>query len=208
MFEAEYLSDSPPPTLKTIIKPDPACTSCQGSGYVKPEGRTAFVKCGCIVKQEALQYLTDVYAGASYVKQFNPAQMQQHKLLRFEAAPQTTFKTCVKSFLLNTGMKYSHATVSAQDVLHAYLKSSELPDWRKLSSVDLLILYLVTDPKNGSYGRIMESLVESRNRHGLATWVYSKHPVSSPAFSESYQREFATYVSEHFRPFKLTSQAS
>lgn len=202
--EAATISDLPTPPPNAIIKPDPSCTACGGSGYVKPEGRPSFVKCGCVVKQEALQYLTDVYAGATFAKTLNPAPLLANKLLRFEAVAQPSFKTLVKSFLLNTGMKHSHATVSAREVLDAYLTNPGEPTWRNLCRVDLLILYLVTDPKNGSYGKIMESLIEDRTRHGKSTWIYSKFPVTQPNFAESYQREFATYITENFRPFKLS----
>lgn len=185
-----------------VIKADSACPSCSGVGYVKAESGP-YQKCGCIVKQEALAYLTPVYADATWTKTFDAAMAEKHLRLRFEGA-QTVFKGAVKSFLLNSGMKYSHRTVTAHDVLQAYLTDSETRDFYKLKTTDFLVLYLVSDPPNKSYGKIMTSLIESRLLTKKITWVYSIHPTNLNAFGEAYQSDFGKYLSETFALFKAT----
>ncbi|WP_038934301.1 hypothetical protein [Bradyrhizobium japonicum] len=150
------------------------------------------------MKQEALRYLSDIYSGASYIRTLDPTPLLDTKKLRFDNVAQGRFKMVVKSFLLNTGMKFTHSTASGYDIVQAYLTNTDEMLFDRAKAVDLLILYLVSDPKNGHYGNILTSLIEARDLRNKHTWLFSLTTPDSPSFRSTYQPEFADYVGKQF----------
>lgn len=143
-------------------------------------------ECSCKLRERAINYLTPMYASAQYTKTFDASRIVGKNLY---LPPDTNLKSFVKSFLLNTGMVFTHKTVSAYDVLQAYLTNVTDSEFYGLREVDILILYLVQDPSNKSYGQIISSLIQSRTMMQKATWVHSKLPKDSVAFSNMYGLE-------------------
>ena len=136
---------------------DSSCPKCRGNRYfINEQGKQQ--ECECVLRERALTYLTPTYASASYIKTFKADALRGENIL-LEGQPQSVFKTIAKSFLLNTGMSYHHETVTAHDVMQAYLTNTDTKELFRLTDVDLLILFLVHDPANRSYGQVLSSLL-------------------------------------------------
>lgn len=187
------------PTLPTIsaslFRAVPDCPECHGRGYVwKGEQQ---LKCACLLKQEALYYLTSTYAEAKYIKEFDPKPLLGKNLL-LQTTKQGLYKSVFKSFLLNTGMRFSHDTVSGYDVMQAYLTNSESNEFTRLSTLDTLMLYLVADPMNRSYSNVLTSLIQKRTFNQKATWVYTPYKIKEGIFTNLYGVELAEYLDTNF----------
>lgn len=177
------------------IRPLADCPECKGTGFTAQENGRQGQQCLCVLKQEALRYLGDIYASASFIKTLDVTPLVGKNLL-LQDKTQTQFKSIVKSFLLNTAMRNSHSTASGYDVVQAYLTNSDSNEFTRLKSVDLLVLYLNADPNNKAYGNILTSLINDRmfkNRH---TWIYTPAPVKSAQFRFTYGEDFANFVSD------------
>jgi len=177
---------------------------CNGKGRV-PGKKKGTVRCACLLRQEAIIYLTDIYANAKYIKGLN-ANLLKGKNLFIDQDAQRTFKAAIKSFLLNTGMKYRHMTVSAHDILTFYLGKMEGPEYRTMESIDILILYLVADPRSKSYGDIIISILEKRNLRNLPTWVFTNKLISSQQFKDAYSIKLSNFLTKNFNPLRGLSK--
>lgn len=192
------MTSSPDPA--SPLKPQPDCPECRGTGAVTlAEGRRQ--KCVCILKQEAQRYLTPTYADARYIKTLDTQPLMGKNILI--PGDLSTLKSLVKSFLLNTAMKYQHETKSGYDVMQAYLNNSETAEFSNLCRVDFLVLYLVVDPFNRSYSNVLCSLLEKRAYYNIPTWVYSPTPVHTEKFRGLYGEEFAETIRLKFQALKV-----
>lgn len=180
------------------VFPKPDCTDCGGMGQVRPEGAKAYHKCGCVLVQEAHQYLTTTYKGATYIKALNYKDFLKKINYRFEGMPTSRFKSYVKSFLLNSGMRFTHRTVTPQEIITAYVSSDGKSDFVNMKQVQLLILFVHIDPPNRQYGSIMTSIIEERKLRGLPTWLYTPGSVSTTAFGNTYSPEFQALITGSF----------
>lgn len=187
------------------IKPNKNCQFCKGKGQVpgKKEGTT--IKCSCMVRQEAIRYLTDIYANAKYIKGLN-AQVLEGKNLFIDRDPQRTFKAAVKSFLLNTALKYDHTTVSAHDVLYYYLGDQGSFNFKRIQTIDFLVIYLVADPANKIYGDLLVSVLEKRSFIDLPTWIFTDKGVDSKFFQDKYSIKLSNYILKNFTPLRGISK--
>lgn len=183
------------PDIIQPVRPDADCADCHGSGWItEARGRR---ECNCVLKQRALQYLTPTYADAKYMRNFVPTAVRGNNIL-IAGASQAAYKSLIKSYLLNTGMTLKHRTVTAYEVMQAYLTNSERGDFSALASVDLLILYLAHDPHNRSYANVLGSLIERRDFERKDTWIYTPHKITDSAFTHLYSDEFAKWVATKF----------
>lgn len=179
----------------TLFRATTDCPSCHGRGYVWSD--TQQLKCNCLLKQEALYYLTPTYADAKYIKTFNPEPLIGRDVL-LQGDAQSTYKAIFKSFLLNTGMKFTHATTSGYDVMQAYLTNTEGAEFTRLATLDVLLLYLVADPMNRSYSNVITSLIQKRSFLKKATWVYTPYKVKDAIFTNLYGLELAEFLDKNF----------
>lgn len=167
------------------------CPDCQGTGHILIDG--AVHECQHILREKAIAYLTPYYADSSYMNSLDVEQLRDKNLTFINNAQ---FKTVVKSFLLGTGMVYSHRSATAYEILQAYLTNSDDREFTKMGDVDLLFIYLSQDPKNGHYGQIISSLIINRNMKGKKTWINSRNPLNSPDFVRMYGGELETTLNE------------
>lgn len=185
------------PTISTaLFRAQADCPECAGRGYVL-SADTQQRKCSCLLKQEALHYLTPTYAEAKYMKEFDPKPLAGKNIL-LQSNPQALYKSIFKSFLLNTGMKYSHATVSGYDVMQAYLTNTDGSEFTRQSELDVLLLYLVADPMNRSYSNVITSLIQKRTFNQKATWVYTPSKISDAIFTNLYGQELSEFINKNF----------
>ena len=176
---------------------DPNCEICKGLGYEPTAFRGTRRKCVCLLKKEVPIYLTPVYANAKYIDTFQVDSVVNKDILMM-SCPQPQFKSFFKSFLLNTGMKYSHQTVFAHDVMQAYLSRDDENAYTALSRFDILVIFLVIDPPNKAYAQILISLLEKRAMHGRVSWIFSQNELKSEKFQNLYSSEFAEFVESKF----------
>ena len=159
-------------------------------------------ECPCVLKNRALNYLTPEYASALYTKTMNVARLEGKDLFMF---PSGNYKTLVKSFLLNTGMRYTHSTVSAYDIMQAYLGQAGEGVWQRLQNVDLLVLIMQLDPPNRAYTEVVGSMIQSRNRIGKRTWAVARDSYDSTSFKQAYGMIGEVFAECNFTSFKLNS---
>jgi hypothetical protein len=183
------------------LRPVKDCPHCQGVGFmmsrVKPGGPPRFVKCICLIQQEAIAYLTPQYASAKWNKAI-PVEPFRHKNLLFRNYKEDEFQGIVKSFLLNTGMVFTHLSLTARDVVDASIdKEGHFPDvWKDMRTVDIFILLLDTDPHNSQYALYLMSLCKERQRQKKVTWVWSRWSLQSATFHETYGSAFANFLED------------
>ena len=170
------------------------CGKCD-NGYIMQDGKR--VECLCMLKARAKEYLTPTYLNAKYMRDLEVAPLVDNNIL-LDTVSQDYFKSLAKSFLLNTGMKYRHLTVTGYDCLQAYLTNSESGIFEHYSTIDLLFLYLAFDPKCNSYGLIFTSLLEKRNLNRKPTWIFSNTSINSNAFLERYGDKLSEYCKKNF----------
>jgi len=112
------------------------------------------------------------------------------------------FKSLVKSFLLLTGMKYSHNTVTGGEVCEAYFDREV--GLRAYTRPDLLILVLGRDGKSGAYRTVLPSLLTQRVDIGnKMTFIFSYTPLKSHKFSDSYGTDLVEIIDSSFNPVAL-----
>jgi hypothetical protein len=187
------------------IKPLETCPECHGQGFIPAPGVAETVtKCPCLIRAEAIEYLTPLYATAEWNPDFQTAPFIDRNVL-CQYYSEAAFQKIVKSFLLGTFTKYRHYTVTASALIAAFYASpGDEPvspsDGRasvaygQLRDVDLCILYLVTDPPNRHYGAVLTSLLQERNRYHRPTWIYTPNPIASATFQGLYGAAFAAVL--------------
>lgn len=167
------------------------CAQCRGTGHILVDGNVH--ECPHVLRDKAIEYLTPVYEQALYSRDLDVRPLKDKSLL---IVNNMKAKTLVKSFLLNTGMIYSHKSVSAYDILQAYLTNSESRDWTALLNVDLLFIYLIQDPKNGHYGQIIGSLLHAREQQGKKSWVIARNDLNTTDSIRMYGNEIQDTLQE------------
>lgn len=184
------------PVASTSINPKNVeyCGECD-HGYIMRDGKK--MECLCVLKARAREYLTSTYMDAKYDRGVDPSVLE-HRNILMDTVSQPYFKSLVKSFLLNTGMKYRHITVTAYDCLQAYLTNSETHLFDSYGKIDFLVLYLAFDPRCSSYGVITTSLLEKRAMNKLPTWIFSNYSISSGVFLEKYGDNLSSYCKKNF----------
>jgi hypothetical protein len=187
------------------VKPLATCPECHGEGYLPVPGVAETVmKCACLIRAEAIEYLTPLYVKAEWNPDFRTAPFIDRNVL-CQYYCEAAFQKIVKSFLLGTFLKYRHCTVTAAALIAAYYANPDeepvsTSDGRasvaygQLRHVDLCILYLVTDPPNRSYGAVLTALLLERNRYHRPTWIYTPNPIASAAFQGLYGAAFAAVL--------------
>src|SRR3712207_5715022 len=106
---------------RSVPAPDHDCPRCRGKGFVP--GASKAQECNCILKQRALAYLTPTYGpGIAGDPAFRPepylgkdvvvANPVRLPVGRFGQAA----RAVVKAFLLTTGMRLTHRTLTPYDV--------------------------------------------------------------------------------------------
>jgi hypothetical protein len=161
-------------------------------------------KCECLIRAEAIEYLTPLYAAAEWNPDFQTAPFIDRNVL-CQYYSEAAFQKIVKSFLLGTVMKYRHCTVTASALIAVfYANPGDEPvsaaegratvAYGQLRDVDLCILYLVTDPPNRHYGAVLTSLLQERNRYHRPTWIYTPNPIASATFQTLYGAAFAAVL--------------
>ena len=187
--------DSYKPQLYTPHPPKPQfCGKCD-NGYVTVDGKK--VECLCQLKAKAQTYLTPTYVNAKYLRDLNVTPFLGKNIL-LDTVPQEQFKSLFKSFILNTGMKFKHMTVTGYDCLQAYLTNTEAHIFDQYVHIDLLVLYLAYDPRCNSYGTIFTTLLEKRSLVKRPTWIYSNTSINSNIFLEKYGDKLVNYCRENF----------
>jgi len=167
---------------------------------IKRGGRNR--KCDCVIKAEAIGYLTPLYAGAQYLKHLDPRSLRGSDIL-IQRYPMSSFKSLAKSFLLNTGMQLSHRSLSGYEIIQAYLDfSGESEKFSDFVRPDLLILLLGFDPPNKLYGKVLTALLKQRELQDRKTWIYTTAPLSAVAFRDTYTAAFVDLVAKQFREIK------
>lgn len=167
------------------------CPDCRGTGHILIDG--AVHECTHILREKAIAYLTPIYADSAFSGSLDVKQLEGKNLTFINNGK---FKLVVKSYLLGTGMIYSHKSASAYDILQAYLTNSEDREFTRMADVDLLFIYLSQDPRNGHYGQIISSLLQTRNLKGKKTWINSRHPINSSDFIKMYGGELEGTLTE------------
>jgi hypothetical protein len=186
------------------IKPLATCPEGHGEGYLPvPDVDETVIKCPCLVRAEAIDYLTPLYAAAEWNPDFQTAPFIDRNVL-CQYYGEAAFQKIIKSFLLGTVMKYRHCTVTASALIAAYYASpGEEPvstdgraseSYGQLRHVDLCVLYLVTDPPNRHYGAVLTALLLERNRYHCPTWIYTPNPIASATFQGLYGAAFAAVL--------------
>lgn len=170
------------------------CGKCD-HGYIMRDGKR--MECLCVLKAKAREYLTPTYMDAKYDRGVDPSKLEGRNIL-MDTVTQPYFKSLVKSFLLNTGMKYKHLTVTGYDCLQAYLTNTETHIFDWYAKIDFLILYLAFDPRCSSYGVIITSLLEKRAMNKIPTWIFANYSISSNVFLERYGDNLSMYCKRNF----------
>jgi hypothetical protein len=172
------------------------CPDCQGSGFVAVPGEPEIVvKCTCLVKREALQYLTPVYAAATWDPSLDASSWAGQNLL-LEACRESAFKGFVKSLLLNYALakQFSHLTVTPRGVMDAFFNPEGRAREDRLYRVDYLFLLCGTEPRNSHYAPTLISLLNERQRWQRPTWVCTREKLNLSAFTGIYGAEFAAFL--------------
>jgi hypothetical protein len=94
-----------------------------------------------MVKREALEYLTSVYAAATWDRNLDASAWAGLNLL-LEACRESAFKGFVKSFLLNYALaqRFAHLTVTPRGVMDAFFNPAGRDREDQLYRVDYLFL--------------------------------------------------------------------
>jgi hypothetical protein len=193
-------------------QPSGPCPDCQGSGFVTVPGEPeTVVKCACLVKREALQYLTPLYAAATWDPSLDASAWAGLNLL-LEACRESAFKGFVKSFLLNYALaqRCSHLTVTPRGVMDAFCNPERRDREDQLYRVDYLFLLCGTEPRNSHYAPTLISLLNERQRWQRQSWVCTREKLNSSTFTGTYGADFAAFLTSteaRFQRVRLKGEA-
>jgi hypothetical protein len=186
--------DDDPPIL--IDEPrftlDAACPTCHGTGVME-EGRR-LLECTCVLRQRISHYLTPQYGPEISWHHNFPREQFMHMDVLLEntgALREPLYRelalAAVKSFLLVTGQRFSHRTLTPYDIFLLYLANLKERGLDNLAShVDVLIIRFGIDPPNNSYQSVLPWLIRRRRDLGLSTWILSAMPPNTDAFEKNY----------------------
>ena len=189
--------------MTEIISPLADCPDCHGKGFIPGSDSQKSKECDCVTRQEILHYLTPEYANRNIhldpkfpLAQFSDLLKQD---LIFKDYPLLRFREKIKSYLARSWLfepetRKSHLTVSAWDVVQAYMRSDHNVKIEDIRAVDLFILLLDNDPRNSSYSEYLMLVIKERQRMGKRTLIWSRHNPGSEAFINLYGEPFAQWL--------------
>jgi hypothetical protein len=180
-----------------VMSGDPACPICGGLGTVEVSQRQRR-DCECVIRARAIRYLTPAYAGERWIKSMKVESIEGGMQLLIQDTTDPVFKTLVKSFLLNTGMRYDHETATGYDVIQGWIRNGETGMLSRYQTVPLLLLRLAGDYRNAAYSETLVPLLQERLQMGLRTWVFVPFGVKRDQFAQNYQAEVQRYIVENF----------
>ena len=174
------------------------CDKCEDSGYIIVDNK--YVECVCQLENKVRKYLTHYYRPTSvqYRKNFNAEKYDKTNIL-IDRMSEDEFKSYVKSFLLNTGMKYKHATVDTDCIFHNWWTKNQIPAYMELQNMPFLIISLKDIIKNKFSAGVIKDLLEKRAFERNFSWIFCKFPVDSQKFYETYSKDTAEYIQNHFQ---------
>ena len=113
--------DVPIPIDEPQFTLDPACPTCHGTGVMQEGSR--LLECTCVLRQRIAHYLTTQYGPEISWHHNFPAEQYMHKDVLIENTGQWSVSefrrlafAAVKSFLLLTGRRFSHRTLTPYEV--------------------------------------------------------------------------------------------
>lgn len=175
---------------------------CGGLRYTVGEDGV-YKECKGVLVHRLRKYLTPMYHNLPNLP-LNTARYED-KSLYYQGVKSVAFKRFVRNFLLLTGAKYSHATLTGQDIIEAYVGNPNAEaTMEHIMAVDYLILYLDNDPPNVVYDEVLTMLLEKRAMKGKTVWVYSRLKVESPPFTNKYGIEFSKRLCDKTRFIEVT----
>lgn len=174
---ADISDDIELPSAGPVFGPAPDCPCCRGSGVVR-EAR-GLLECTCLLRQRAVHYLTPRYGpGITWDADFDPKAYQGRDVIIRNPArlsiPQfrQAAYSAVKSFLLTTGMRLSHSTLTPYDVFRHLFKTDDTQALHELSrALDVLVLIFEGDEPRETYATQLPWLIRKRRDEGVATWL-------------------------------------
>ena len=174
--------------------PKAGCELCGGEGYVRnPEDIAQMQFCDCVLRNNALEYL-GTHRNANLIKSV-PLDLMERRNVLIDNTTLTVFKTFIKSFLISTGMKYSHSTFVTKDIVQAFFGDKEgTCTMQDLLTPDILCVCLGDDFNNKAYFEIFSTLVTKRMLLEKWTWIFSKHNAGSFEFKEKYSKELSAFL--------------
>ena len=173
------------------------CTICKDKKY-NQEGSIR-VECKCALEVRAINYLTPMYKKSKFLESLS------NFILKFEGknllfnGTQNRMKDVLRTFLYKSLMKYSHDSVTANEIFGYHFLSNKTNDYEDLKKVNLLIILLMGDPPNKNYGLLISSLIRARTGRGLGTWVYAPTLLNSKdgsSFTSLYSVELNEFLIE------------
>ena len=199
------------------VAADPACPHCGGVGFEDTADHRKR-ECVCQTRLRVRAYLGPMFSSAYYVRKprpidertstagFDPAPVLRRNVLlqndkgwgasRFDVI----YRSAVKSFLLNTGMRLGFLSVGgAREVVDAAFSQDDTKNdvFDRMHAVDLLLLYLGGDPPNSRYGQVLNALIRQRMFIGKYTWIGTPYRLvgkSDGLLATYYGQEFASFI--------------
>lgn len=181
------------------LTPDDNCLICKGDGHMQFKGHKTI--CECIVRKKVKEYLGSLYAEMPYTSLENLT--IKNKFVCFENCSMESFKSLVKSFLLQNQLKLTHRSVLPDDIVQYYVTDGEEAKqrFRELSEVDFLVIYFDVDPPNKLYGEMIESILKKRVMFDRFSWLYFVGNYGDIWFTERYSNRLKKYLDKDFVKF-------
>jgi len=190
--------------MTEIIRPLADCPDCHGKGFIPGSDSQKSQECNCVTKQEVQRYLTPEYANRNI--NLDPefplahfSDLLKRDLIFIKNYPLMRFREKIKSYLAKTWLfepetRKSHLTVSAWDVVQAYMRSDHNVKIEDIRAVDLFILLLDNDPRNSSYSEYLMLIIKERQRMGKRTLIWSRQNPGSEAFINLYGEPLSQWL--------------
>lgn len=186
------------------------CPLCVDTPGFMKESDGKLYECHCILVQRAMDYLTPRYAHAPLIAELKTENIWGKYFVNltssvdFKSVPGVPpvkispqeFKSIIKSYLINTGMKIKHNTVDAGDIIksHFMAEKDKLSFYADIVEPDLLIIEFFTDSPNKLNFSIFHGLIKKRISERKYTWLYTHSIPGTKQFIASYSQEFSDYL--------------
>lgn len=189
----EASDDIPLPSAGPILVPAPACPHCQGTGVVREAQILA--ECMCLRRQRVLHYLTPTYGPQiAWDPQFQPEPYRGKDVFiqNPDGLPIPEFQrvayALVKSFLLTTGLRLSHRTLTPYEVFRRLFETTDARSLNELTgAADVLILFFGGDEPRDTYATQLPWLIRKRRERHAATWLLMALGFDDSRFKKSYK---------------------